>query len=70
MSSRRERVLGQMWTKARPGRKSPYLYPQLAQFLLLAKEEAGSGVAQPRQGGMVEGAGLTLSGSLAVFLLP
>lgn len=44
---------------------------QLAQPLLLARaKEAGSGVAQPRQGGVVEGTGLTLSGSRAVFLFP
>lgn len=44
---------------------------QLAQLLLLARaKEAGSGVAQPRRGGVAEGAGLTLSGSRAVFLFP
>lgn len=68
--------LCEQWQRVGPGPEawlfSPYLHPKppLLQLLLLTEENEAR-VLQPKQAGwVVEGAGLTLAGSLGVFGSP
>lgn len=48
----------------------PHLHPKPQRCLLVEENEAGSPAAQHRQGGVVEGAGFTVSGSLGISSSP